>query len=85
MAVDYCIRSGAVMSICIMHRLNKRVAVLSDVVEHDAGAGGGGGSSGGGGCATPPSPPLTPVPATKQLLTRQRIFDAVHVPGVRQN
>jgi len=35
MAVDYCIRSGTVMSICIMHRLNKRVAVLSDVVEHD--------------------------------------------------
>lgn len=27
--VDYCIRSGAVMSICIMHRLNKRVAVSS--------------------------------------------------------
>jgi len=25
------------MSICIMHRLNKRVAVLSDVVEHDGG------------------------------------------------
>lgn len=39
MAVDYCIRSGAVMSICIMHRLNKRVAVLSDVVEHDGGVG----------------------------------------------
>ena len=34
MAVDYCIRSGAVMSICIMHRLNKRVAVPYDVVEH---------------------------------------------------
>lgn len=32
--VDYCIRSGAVMSICIMHRLNKRVAVPSNVVEH---------------------------------------------------
>lgn len=27
------------MSICIMHRLNKRVAVLSDVVEHDGGGG----------------------------------------------
>lgn len=27
------------MSICIMHRLNKRVAVLSDVVEHDGGVG----------------------------------------------
>lgn len=39
MAVDYCIRSGTVMSICIMHRLNKRVAVLSDVVEHDGGRG----------------------------------------------
>lgn len=39
MVVDYCIRSGAVMSICIMHRLNKRVAVLSDVVEHGSGGG----------------------------------------------
>jgi len=38
------------MSICIMHRLNKRVAVLSNVVEHDAGTGGGGG----GGCAPLP-------------------------------
>lgn len=27
------------MSICIMHRLNKRVAVLSDVVEHGGGGG----------------------------------------------
>lgn len=70
MAVDYCIRSGAVMSICIMHRLNKRVAVLSDVVEHDGGGG---------------RVPAAAAAARKTTIDRRQILNAVHVLCVRQN